>query len=269
RSAAAVHGVKYLDQRRRREQPGVRQTRSYRYREHDWDEYEYFDPEPPVLIRPRSASNRPCPGLFTRNIELAGRETVMVRGMGATSPARTGFDLSRWPASARQGWDSGSPADFERRLIVLDALCNATKVLPCEIADIAMAHPQAAGARRARDVLPLVDGGSDSPQETRLRLLLIRRGYPRPRTQFPVTNEYGQLHAHVDLAWPQWRAGLEYDGDWHRRSEEKKTSDIARYEGYRRLGWDVVRVDKHLLNTMQAMLLGFVDDQLARVGATW
>lgn len=73
----------------------------------------------------------------------------------------------------------------------------------------------------------------------------------------------------MDLAWPQWRAGLEYDGDWHRRSEEKKTSDIARYEGYRRLGWDVVRVDKHLLNTMQAMLLGFVDDQLARVGATW
>ncbi len=267
RSAAAVLGAKYLDDRRRRERPAPT-AGPYRYREHEWEDYEYFDPEPPVLIRPRSGSTRRTPGVTVWTADLPEREVAVVRGMRVTTPARTGFDLARHPASATGRWDPGSDEDFTRRLIMLDALCNATRIDPAAILDVAGAHPRAAGGDRLRAVLPLVDSGAASPPETRLRLLLHRRGYPRPCTQFPVLNEYGQLHAHIDLAWPQWKAGIEYDGDWHRRSEDKHSSDIARYAEYRDIGWDVLRVDKHLL-AMQATLLGYVDSMFARAGAAW
>lgn len=268
RSAAAVWGVRYLDERR----PRARAEPSagpYSYREHEWDSYEYFDPEPPVLIRPRSASARPAPGISIWSADLPVHEVATVRGMRVTTPARTGFDLARRPASAARGWDASSDEDFTRRLVILDALCRATRIDSAAIGAVAAAHPRAAGGDRVREVLPLVDGGAASPPETRLRLLLHRRGYPRPRTQYPVLNEYGVLHAHVDLAWPQWKAGIEYDGDWHRRSEDKRSSDAVRYAEYRSIGWDVLIVDKHLLFTMQAVMLGFVDDMFARVGAVW
>ncbi len=267
RSAAAVLGTRYLDQRRRRENP-AHTTAPYRYREHEWDAYEYHDLEPPVLIRPRSASTRPTPGITVWTSDLPLDEVAVVQGMRVTTPARTGFDLARHPASADRCWDARGDEDFIRRLILLDALCNATRIDAAAIAQVAKAHPRAAGGDRLRAVLSLVDGGAASPPETRLRLLLARRGYPRPSTQYPVLNEYGQLHARIDLAWPQWKAGIEYDGDWHRRSEDKRSSDIARYAEYRDIGWDVLRVDKHLL-AMQATLLGYVDSMFARVGAAW
>ena len=43
-----------------------------------------------------------------------------------------------------------------------------------------------------REVLPLVDGGAASPQETRLRLLFIDSGLPRPTTQIPVVEGRGR-----------------------------------------------------------------------------
>ena len=39
----------------------------------------------------------------------------------------------------------------------------------------------------------LVDAGAESPQETRVRLVLVAAGFPRPETQIPVYDEWGQL----------------------------------------------------------------------------
>lgn len=269
RSAAAAWGVKYLDERRkRREGPGVGPQDRRRYAEHEWSRFEYYDPEPPVLIRPRSGGHRPDAGMTVRRIDLPPSEIVTVEGMDVTSPARTGFDLARWPASSRAGWDPDSAADVERRVILLDALCNATSTTPERIEAVVAAHRGSSGRRRARRVLALVDGGADSPPETRLRLFLLRRGFPRPTTQHPVFNEYGVLHGHLDLAWPRWRVGIEYDGEWHRLSELQKSNDIVRYEGFEECGWDVLRVDKYLMG-MDAVLHALVEKRLLRAGAQW
>jgi hypothetical protein len=64
--------------------------------------------------------------------------------------------------------------------------------------------------RRARLVLELADGGAQSPWETRTRYVLLRAGFPRPRTQVPVVTRLGTFHA--DLGWDEWGPLVEFDG---------------------------------------------------------
>lgn len=64
--------------------------------------------------------------------------------------------------------------------------------------------------RRARLVLELADGGAQSPWETRTRYVLLRAGFPRPRTQVPVVTRLGTFHA--DLGWDGWGPLVEFDG---------------------------------------------------------
>jgi very-short-patch-repair endonuclease len=88
-----------------------------------------------------------------------------------------------------------------------------------------------------------MDGGSHSPKETWLRLLLIDAGYPRPRTQIPLY-EYGAVVANLDMGWPQIRVSVEYDGDQHRTDRATYVKDMRRIELVDRLGWLNIRVVK-------------------------
>jgi len=97
------------------------------------------------------------------------------------------------------------------------------------------------GIRRARVALDLVDGGAESPQETWLRLLLIRAGFPRPQTQIPVVNEYGVLIALLDMGWQDIKVAADYEGD-HHRSPIRFNKDIRRHEEVTELGWIDIRV---------------------------
>ncbi|MCZ2822403.1 hypothetical protein O2V63_18845 [Modestobacter sp. VKM Ac-2977] len=55
---------------------------------------------------------------------------------------------------------------------------------------------------------------AESPQETRVRLLLAAHGLPAPVAQFEVRAD-GRFLARVDFGWPERRVALEYDGVWH------------------------------------------------------
>ena len=96
--------------------------------------------------------------------------------------------------------------------------------------------------KKARTALELVDGGSQSPKETWLRLVLIRAGFPRPQTQIAVRNEWGWAEAYLDLGWEDIKVAAEYDGDHHRSSRTQYVKDIRRLEMLERRGWIVIRV---------------------------
>lgn len=98
------------------------------------------------------------------------------------------------------------------------------------------------GIRNARIALDLVDPGAESPRETWLRLLLIRAGFPRPQTQIPVYDEYGQLVAVIDMGWAGIKVGVDYEGDHHRTDRRTFNKDIKRAEALTELGWTDVRV---------------------------
>lgn len=89
--------------------------------------------------------------------------------------------------------------------------------------------------RRARLVLDLADAGAQSPWETRTRYVLLRAGFPRPRTQVPVTTRIGIFHA--DIGWDDWGPLVEFDGFVKYQDGVLRPgydADVARFEEKRR-----------------------------------
>lgn len=54
--------------------------------------------------------------------------------------------------------------------------------------------------------------------ETRLRMLLVTAGLPRPEAQVSIYDDAGLFVGRPDLFYPNARLGIEYDGGTHRES---------------------------------------------------
>ncbi len=93
-------------------------------------------------------------------------------------------------------------------------------------------------------MLDLYDPGAASPKETWLRLLVIRAGYPRPRTQIPVRSPDGRRQYYLDMGWEDMMLALEYDGEQHRVDPVQYAYDIQRSEDLAELSWTRLRVVK-------------------------
>jgi hypothetical protein len=93
-------------------------------------------------------------------------------------------------------------------------------------------------------VLPLVDGGAASPRETRLRLLLVDAGLPRPTTQIPVVEGRGRLVRVLDMGWEDFMVGAEYDGDQDRTDRPQYAKDVRVKRKLANLGRNVTYVIK-------------------------
>jgi hypothetical protein len=185
--------------------------------------------------------NRRPPPLVTVHTEtLLPAEVVDVGGISVTSPARTAFDIGRRTSS--------------RLLAVqrLDALANATDVKAVDVEVVIADHPGARGLVRFRKVLPLVDGGAESPQETRTRLILIDAGLPAPQTQIVVLDEFGDFVARIDMGYEELRIGIEYDGPQHWSDPDTRTRDILKAVKLQELGWIIIRVNSDILRYQRA-----------------
>src|SRR6185295_10827455 len=116
-----------------------------------------------------------------------------------------------------------------------------------KVADVELVAQRYKGRRGvvdARVALDLVDAGAESPRETWLRLLLIRAGFPRPETQIPVYDEYGQLVGELDMGWRDVMVAADYDGEHHWKNARQLERDIRRYDDVTQQGWIDVRVTK-------------------------
>jgi hypothetical protein len=161
--------------------------------------------------------------------QITDDEVTERLGIRMTSAARTALDLA-----------SRHPVD--EAVAAIDALARATKLKPADVELLAERYPGRRGMKRARTTLDLVDSGAESPQETRVRLLLIRAGFPRPETQIAIYDDLGQLIRTVDMGWRDLQVAVEYEGDWHRTNRRQVNKDILCMEILSALGWRVVRV---------------------------
>lgn len=207
--------------------------------------------EPAELARPRFAATA---GLVVRADAIADDEQQTSRAMRCTTPARTAFDLGRRLTG-------------ENAIIRLDALMNRTKVSAAQINTITERYPGARGIRQLRATLEYVDGGAESPQETRLRLLLVDLGLPRPVTQIPVTNERGKVVRRIDMGYPEYMVGVEYDGQHHFTNPDAYADDIDRLEFLASRGWIIVRVSARQLRYERRQIGARVRAALAAAGA--
>lgn len=175
-------------------------------------------------------SNRhPQPGLLVHGDRLAEDEVLVIDGMKVTTPERTALDLACWHS-------------LSQAVPAIDALMRATGIRAADLEFPVARYPGRRGIVSARAAIGLVDAGAQSPKETWLRLLLVDAGLPRPHTQIPVANEFGEPIAYLDMGWPELKLAVEYDGDHHRTSRSQYSYDRRRLEMLRRKGWLVVVV---------------------------
>ena len=120
----------------------------------------------------------PVEGINIHRDRLTTEEVRVVDGISTTTPPRTAYDLGR-------------RGTLEHAVMRLDALANATGLKRSEVNDVIARHTGARGVVQLRRAVDLMDGGAESPQETRTRLLLIAAGFPRPETQIVVCDEFG------------------------------------------------------------------------------
>jgi hypothetical protein len=126
-----------------------------------------------------------------------------------------------------------------------DAVCAVDQLIATGVVDLEPIRRLAVRTRgpdsgRARTVCDLADGLAESPQETRLRLVIGRSCLPAPVAQYRVMDD-GRLVARVDFAWPAQKIALEYDGLWHAEAGQF-AKDRQRLNRLRAAGWQVVFV---------------------------
>jgi hypothetical protein len=100
------------------------------------------------------------------------------------------------------------------------------------------------GVGALREALPLVRVGSSSRPETWTRLTLVDSGLPEPVLGWEVFDARGDFIGRVDLAYPQLRIAVEYEGGHHLMDPGQWNRDILRYERLVAEGWQVIRVTK-------------------------
>lgn len=97
----------------------------------------------------------------------------------------------------------------------------------------------------ARDAARLVDARAESLPESRTRVFLHQDGIVTV-PQFRVRVD-GRVIARVDLAIPELKIAIEYDGRWH-ENELRRGLDNDRLAALRAAGWTVVIVTAEMLS---------------------
>ncbi|ASW53647.1 DUF559 domain-containing protein [Plantactinospora sp. KBS50] len=182
---------------------------------------------PVSVVVARSVRIRRHPAVRITHTRLDAGDVVRFAGLPVTSAARTAFDLGR----------RGPRADA---VVAVDALLRRRVVRPAALNRYALARPGWRGARLLREVLPLAEPLAESPMETRLRLLLVDAGLPQPVAQYEVRDGLSRWLARVDLAYPELRIAIEYEGDHHRERAHFQR-DVSRLNRLRAAGWVVLR----------------------------
>lgn len=191
------------------------------------------------------------PGLVRHHGSLPPADRATVHGLPVTSLARTLVDCA-------------CALSEDRALVVADSGLR----LGAGVDRVRSALAERAGRRgiaRAREVLALADGRSQSPGETLLRWHLRRAGVPEPDLQVAVPTRLGLFF--LDLGWPGPRVGLEFDGFVKYSGElgstaaeavfaEKRRQDAVEDRGWRvlRATWDDLRAPDALATRVRRAL---------------
>lgn len=203
----------------------------------------------PAEVTLLAGRQRPHPGLLVHRDRLAPGELRRVGEVSVTSPVRTAYDLAR-------------RLDLVEAVVAVDALSNRGCFLPDLLLHVAVHYPRARGNTRLAEVLAHADRRAGSPMETRLRLLVVRAGLPRPEVQWVVQDERARTAVWLDLAYPRHCIGVEYEGEQH-TGPEGVLRDIGRYTRLVDRGWRIYRYTKMDLYGCPERIVGELTRALA------
>jgi very-short-patch-repair endonuclease len=183
--------------------------------------------EPIEVTVPAEVRIRPPAGLRVVRSPLATCDLTCVGGTPVTTPTRTAFDVAR-------------RLPIAEAVVTVDAMLAKRLIAEDTLLRLRLDWPGWPGVAQLQRVHALSDAGAESPQESRLRMILIHGSLPRPVTQYVVRDALGAFVARLDLAYPDHRLGIEYEGD-HHRDRGTFQRDLRRINALRACGWTVLR----------------------------
>ncbi|MFC0008015.1 endonuclease domain-containing protein [Micromonospora siamensis] len=194
-------------------------------------------------LRVHTSLRQPSPALAgATRVSVAGAspstdQVLPARPPELSAPARS--------APALAAWETAAWLEPVRAVSIVDALLARGLTSRDGLADAAEQNIDRPGASRARWVFDLADPGARSPAESQLRVRLVLAGLPRPVARHPVRLPAGAV-LHPDLAWPELRVAVEYDG--HRHSDpDQPHRDRRRLDPLVGAGWLVLHVTSRRL----------------------
>lgn len=170
---------------------------------------------------------------------LEDDDLMEVDGMLVVTPARAMLEVAM-------------ASSIESAVVTLDSGLHLALTDLDGLASMSSRFASWQGARRGRYALTLADGRSESPGESRSRVLFRRENLPVPDLQVGFRNESGQLVGRVDFAWLEYCHVGEFDGmikfggiaDDRRTpqqiayAEKRREDEIRRLQvGMSRWGW--------------------------------
>lgn len=173
---------------------------------------------------PPGARTRPRAGVIISQETLGPDDVWLVEGVRVTTPVRTAFDCLRLLRDPEG-------------IVVADALTHLGATGLEQVQRYFARQRRLRNLRIGERLLDDVDPRSESPMESRSRVRLIRAGLPRPVCQHEVYDGFGAFVARLDMAWPDAKVAVEYDGAWHWSS---RRYDDRRRDRLRDLGWTVI-----------------------------
>jgi very-short-patch-repair endonuclease len=200
------------------------------------------DPIEVTVPSPARISTRA--GLVVRRRALDRDEVVTRRGLPATSMLRTIRDLCM-------------RLSLTEAVAVADMALHSAKVERQDL--VAAAAAPTAGVRMLRQVLEHAEPSAESPMETRLRMLLVLAGLPRPEAQVAIRDRLLRVIGRPDLYYRDERLGLEYDGGTHRDTlvEDNRRQNRLLDAGVRLLRFtagDIFNTPDHVIGLVRAGL---------------
>ncbi|MGY1608927.1 hypothetical protein [Geodermatophilus sp. SYSU D00700] len=213
----------------------------------------HADVPPPArqlhFLGPPDLDNRRLRGLQVHPSSLGTDDAVRRRGVWCTPPARTACDVVRL----------GAPVD------ALATLDSALRSGWCTRDELGVACARQWGLRgvvRLRGLVPLADGGAESPMESRMRWRFLVAGLPVPRVQVEV-RDGGRRHR-LDLGWEDHLVGAEFDGLEAHMTRSQLAADRDRHNWLTERGWrllhftavDVYRQHERMVATARRHLVG-------------
>lgn len=192
-----------------------------------------------VLVPGRTAVRRP--GVIGWVRPSSPPQAALAHGIPVTSPADT------WSMLATMSAARGGTLSREWLVAIGDFLVSGARTRkgrePAlasldELSDAVSRHGSRRGAESLAWALPRIRTPVDSPQESLLRLGLVRERLPEPVVQPPIRTAVGARHP--DLGYLEENVLIEYLGDVHRTDKRTWRGDLTRVQLFEDAGYRVM-----------------------------
>jgi hypothetical protein len=164
-------------------------------------------------------------GVSLRSAALDPRDITACGPVPVTTPLRTCFDLAR-------------TLPLVEAVATIDQALHRRRLLLPDLSTYVAEGRSLRGIAQAWRVVELVEPGAESPMESRLRMVLVLGGLPRPQVQVELHDARGRFLGRPDLFYPRARLAIEYDGENHR---DRLVADNRRQNRLQRAGYTLLR----------------------------